>query len=115
HRGHDRARGRHRRGPRHEAAPQPLRHQLLKPYISDSHIVSVRLRSSARMSMPRVEWAVLCDLAYFDAARNLGVIGMQTQAVPSFSPGARRFAIAAHVPGLRPDPSVSVSLSSTKG
>jgi hypothetical protein len=36
---------------------------------------------------------------------------MQTHAVPAFSPGARRFAIAAHVPGLRPDPSVSVSLS----
>jgi hypothetical protein len=63
------------------------------------------------MSMPRVEWAVLCDLAYFDAGRNLCMIGMQTQAVPAFSPGARRFAIAAHVPGLRPDPSVSVSLS----
>jgi hypothetical protein len=61
--------------------------------------------------MPRVEWAVLCDLAYFDAGRNLCVIGVQTQAVPAFSPGARRFAIAALVPGLRPDPSVSVSLS----
>ncbi len=61
--------------------------------------------------MPRVEWAVLCDLAYFDAGRNLCVFGVQTQAVPAFSPGVRRFAIAARVPGLRPDPSVSVSLS----
>jgi hypothetical protein len=54
---------------------------------------------------------MLCDLAYFDAGRNLCVIGMQTQPVPAFSPGARRFAIAARVPGLGPDPSVSVSLS----
>jgi len=61
--------------------------------------------------MPRVEWAVLCDLAYFDAGRNLCVIGMQTQTVPAFSPGARRFAIAARVPGLGRDPRVSVSLS----
>ena len=30
--------------------------------------------------MARVEWAVLCDLAYFDAYRNLCVIGVQTQA-----------------------------------
>jgi hypothetical protein len=61
--------------------------------------------------MPRVEWAVLCDLAYFDAGRNLCVIGMQTQTVPAFLPGARRFAIAARVPGLGSDPAVSVSLS----
>jgi hypothetical protein len=61
--------------------------------------------------MRRVEWAVLCDLAYFDAYRNLCVIGVQTQSpVPTLSAGTRRFAIAARVPGLRPCPAVVVSV-----
>src|SRR6476661_9926696 len=62
-------------------------------------------------SMPRAEWALLCDLAYFDAYRNLCVIGVQTQPVPTFPAGTRRFAIAARVPGLAPRPSVTVALS----
>jgi hypothetical protein len=62
-------------------------------------------------AMPRVEWALLCDLAYFDAYRNLCVIGVQTQPVPTFPAGTRRFAIAARVPGLTPRPSVTVALS----
>jgi hypothetical protein len=61
--------------------------------------------------MPRIEWALLCDLAYFDAYRNLCVIGVQTQPVPSFPIGTRRFAVAARVPGLRSHPSVTVSVS----
>ena len=61
--------------------------------------------------MPRIEWALLCDLAYFDAYRNLCVIGVQTQPVPSFPIGTRRFAIAARVPGLTPHPSVTVFVS----
>ena len=61
--------------------------------------------------MPRIEWALLCDLAYFDAYRNLCVIGVQTQPVPSFPIGTRRFAVAAHVPGLSAHPSVTVSVS----
>ncbi len=61
--------------------------------------------------MPRIEWALLCDLAYFDAYRNLCVIGVQTQPVPSFPVGTRRFAIAARVPGLAPHPSITVSVS----
>jgi Family of unknown function (DUF6941) len=61
--------------------------------------------------MPRIEWALLCDLAYFDAYRNLCVIGVQTQPVPSFPIGTRRFAIAARVPGLTSAPSITVSVS----
>ena len=61
--------------------------------------------------MPRIEWALLCDLAYFDAYRNLCVIGVQTQPVPSFPIGTRRFAVAARVPGLSAHPSVTVSVS----
>jgi hypothetical protein len=61
--------------------------------------------------MARVEWALLCDLAYFDAYRNLCVIGAQTQPVPSFPVGTRRFAIAARVSGLGPHPQVCVSVS----
>jgi hypothetical protein len=61
--------------------------------------------------MSRVEWAFLCDLAYFDAYRNLCVIGVQTQPVPNFPVGTRRFAIAARVPGLAPHPKVTVSVS----
>jgi hypothetical protein len=66
--------------------------------------------------MARVEWAVLCDLAYFDAYRNLCVIGVQTQSpVPTLSAGTRRFAIAARVLGLRPRPDVAVSVSTPDG
>jgi hypothetical protein len=61
--------------------------------------------------MPRVDWTLLCDLAYFDAYRSLCVIGVQTQSVPSFAVGTRRFAIAARVAGLPPHPKVTVSLS----
>jgi hypothetical protein len=65
--------------------------------------------------MGRVEWAVLCDLAYFDAYRNLCLIGVQTQPVPTLSVGTRRFAIAARVPGLGERPSVAVALSTPSG
>jgi hypothetical protein len=61
--------------------------------------------------MARIEWALLCDLAYFDAYRNLCVIGVQTQPVPSFPIGTRHFAVAARVPGLSSHPSVTVSVS----
>ena len=62
--------------------------------------------------MASVEWALLCDLAYFDAYRNLCLIGVQTQApVPTLPSGTRRFAIAARVLGLQPHPDVSVSVS----
>jgi hypothetical protein len=62
--------------------------------------------------MARVDWAFLCDLAYFDAYRNLCVIGVQTQSpVPTLSLGTRRFAIVARVVGLRPRPDVGVSVS----
>jgi hypothetical protein len=62
--------------------------------------------------MARVDWAFLCDLAYFDAYRNLCVIGVQTQSpVPTLPAGTRRFAIAARVVGLRPRPDVAVSVS----
>jgi hypothetical protein len=65
--------------------------------------------------MSRVEWAVLCDLAYFDAYRNLCLIGVQTQPVPTLSVGTRRFAIAARIPGLRERPAVAVALSTPGG
>ena len=60
--------------------------------------------------MLRIDWALLCDLAYFDAYRNLCLIGVQTQPVPTFPIGTRRFAVAARVQGLRPQPTVSVSI-----
>jgi hypothetical protein len=66
--------------------------------------------------MARVEWALLCDLAYFDAYRNLCMIGVQTQApVPTLAAGSRRLAIAARVVELRPRPDVAVSVSTPDG
>ena len=66
--------------------------------------------------MARVEWALLCDLAYFDAYRHLCLFGVQTQApVPTLPAGTRRFAIAARVVGLHPQPDVSVSVSTPDG
>jgi hypothetical protein len=62
--------------------------------------------------MACVEWALLCDLAYFDAYRNLCLFGVRTQApVPTLPAGTRRFAIAARVVGLQPHPDVTVSVS----
>jgi hypothetical protein len=62
--------------------------------------------------MAKVEWALLCDLAYFDAYRNLCVIGAQTQApVPTLPAGTRRCAIASRVVGLRPQPDVAVAVA----
>jgi hypothetical protein len=83
---------------------------------------SFKIRSKAngasnRMeaSMSRVEWALLCDLAYFDAYRNLCMIGVQTQPVPSFPADTRRFTIAARVPGLGPHPTVAASILTPDG
>lgn len=61
--------------------------------------------------MARVEWALLCDLAYFDAYKNLCVIGAQTQTpVATFSAGTHRLTIAARLAGLQPRPDVVVSM-----
>ncbi len=65
--------------------------------------------------MSSVEWALLCDVAYFDASRNLCMIGVQTQPVPCFPIGTRRVAIAALVPGLPPHPRVTVSILTPDG
>ena len=63
-----------------------------------------------------IEWASLCDLAYFDTYQNLCVIGVQTQAAVATLPaGTQRFAIAARMAGLRRNPSVVVSVSSPDG
>ena len=60
--------------------------------------------------MPRVEWALLCDLAYFDANNNLCVIGAQTQTpVPTLSAGTHRLTIAAR-PRRPHTPDVAVSI-----
>ena len=61
--------------------------------------------------MPRVDWVLLCDLAYFDAYRNVCLIGIQTQPIPTFPIGTRRFALAARLQGLHPHSTASVSIS----
>jgi hypothetical protein len=66
--------------------------------------------------MARVEWALLCDLAYFDAYGHLCVIGAHTQCpVPMLVAGTHRITIAARVVGLRPRPDVVVSVSTPDG
>ena len=63
-----------------------------------------------------IEWAMLCDLAYFDAYRNLCLIGAQTQSpVPVLTAGVHRFTIAARLAGLRARPDVAVSVSTPNG
>jgi hypothetical protein len=66
--------------------------------------------------MARVEWALLCDLAYFDAYRNLCMIGVRAESpVPTLPAGMHRFAIAARVAGLRPSPPATVSVTTPDG
>jgi hypothetical protein len=66
--------------------------------------------------MARVEWALLCDLAYFDTYRNLCVIGAPTRSpVPALAVGTHRVTIVARVVGLRRRPDVAVSVSTPDG
>jgi hypothetical protein len=66
--------------------------------------------------MARVEWALFCDLAYFDTYRNLCVIGAPTRSpVPTLAAGTHRLTIVARVIGLRSRLNVAVSVSTPDG
>jgi hypothetical protein len=48
--------------------------------------------------MARIDWSVICDLAYFDATGRLCLLGVETEcAVPRLPVGMQRFSIVARV------------------
>ena len=48
--------------------------------------------------MARIDWSVICDLAYFDATGRLCLLGVETEsAVPRLPVGTQRFTIVARV------------------
>jgi len=67
--------------------------------------------------MLNVDWAFLCDLAYFDTCSNLCMIGIHTQGPVRVLPmGVHRFTIAAHLTNVRPGEPLDVVVSvSTPG
>ena len=62
--------------------------------------------------MLKVDWAFLCDLAYFDTCSNLCMIGIHTLGPVRVLPiGVHRFTIAAHLTNVRRDEPLDVVLS----
>jgi hypothetical protein len=48
--------------------------------------------------MARIDWSVICDLAYFDATGRLCLLGVETEtAVPRLPVGTQHFTIVARV------------------
>src|SRR5262245_15645795 len=73
-------------------------------------------RRPERVTMPEVDWAVLCDLAYFDTYGNLCLIGIHTDGPVRVLPaGVHRLSIAAHVNGHGPDRNVILSITTPHG
>lgn len=62
--------------------------------------------------MATIDWALLCDLAYFDTYGNLCVIGVHTEGPVRVLPtGVRRLSIAAHLANLKINEHLDIALS----
>jgi hypothetical protein len=74
--------------------------------------------SPRRVRMTTVDWAVVCDLAYFDRFNRLCMIGLETSGQPRRLPaGNNRLALAIHLQDRDPhdEPDVAVFVTSPGG
>jgi hypothetical protein len=68
--------------------------------------------------MTTVDWAVICDLAYFDRFNRLCLLGIETSGkVRTLPAGIHRLAVAIHLQDRDPDddPDVSLFVTSPQG